>query len=80
MTAGIDFALTVAAEIAGRRAAEAIQLMLEYAPAPPFDAGDPRTAPPEVLEAVMGRGGGVAAGAAGGGGGGPAGRLAAMSP
>ena len=55
VTAGIDFALVIAAEIAGRRAAEAIQLMLEYAPAPPFDAGDPRTAPPEVLEAVMGR-------------------------
>jgi cyclohexyl-isocyanide hydratase len=53
VTAGIDFALTVAAEIAGRQTAEAIQLMLEYAPAPPFDAGDPRTAPPEVLEAVM---------------------------
>jgi cyclohexyl-isocyanide hydratase len=53
VTAGIDFALTVAAEIAGRPAAEAIQLMIEYAPAPPFDAGDPRTAPPEVLEAVM---------------------------
>jgi len=55
VTAGIDFALTVAAEIAGRPTAEAIQLMLEYAPAPPFDAGDPRTAPPEVLEAVSGR-------------------------
>lgn len=55
VTAGIDFALTVAAEIAGRPAAEAIQLMIEYAPAPPFDAGDPRTAPPEVLEAVMAR-------------------------
>jgi putative intracellular protease/amidase len=55
VTAGIDFALTAAAEIAGRQTAEAIQLMLEYAPAPPFDAGDPHTAPPEVLEAVMGQ-------------------------
>lgn len=53
VTAGIDFALTVAAEIAGPEAAQAIQLMLEYDPAPPFDAGDPRTAPPEVLEAVL---------------------------
>jgi putative intracellular protease/amidase len=53
VTAGIDFALVVAAEIAGRPAAQAIQLMLEYAPAPPFDSGDPGTAPPEVLQAVM---------------------------
>jgi putative intracellular protease/amidase len=52
VTAGIDFALTVAAEIAGRPAAEAIQLMLEYDPAPPFRAGSPETAPPEVLAAV----------------------------
>lgn len=53
VTAGVDFALVVAEEIAGREAAEAIQLMIEYAPAPPFDAGDPGTAPPEVLEAVL---------------------------
>jgi putative intracellular protease/amidase len=53
VTAGIDFALTVAAELAGRPAAEAIQLMIEYDPAPPFAAGTPETAPPEVLAAVM---------------------------
>jgi putative intracellular protease/amidase len=55
VTAGVDFALVVAEEIAGRRTAEAIQLMLEYAPAPPFNAGDPETAPPEVLETVQAR-------------------------
>lgn len=49
ITAGIDFALTVAAELAGREAAETVQLMLEYAPAPPFDAGHPDTAPPAIV-------------------------------
>ncbi|MGH6989794.1 MAG: DJ-1/PfpI family protein [Stellaceae bacterium] len=52
VTAGIDFALTVAAEIAGAAEAQAIQLTIEYAPAPPFDAGRPETAPPDVLAAV----------------------------
>jgi transcriptional regulator GlxA family with amidase domain len=49
VTAGIDFALTLATELAGPETAQAIQLALEYAPAPPFDAGRPETAPPEVL-------------------------------
>jgi transcriptional regulator GlxA family with amidase domain len=53
VTAGIDFALAIAAEIAGLEAAQAIQLMIEYAPAPPFEAGDPESAPPEVLEQVL---------------------------
>jgi len=56
VTAGIDFALTVAAVLLGRPAAEAIQLMHEYAPAPPFDAGTPATAPADVLQAVRARG------------------------
>ena len=51
VTAGIDFALTVAAEIAGPMVAQTIQLLLEYAPAPPFNAGRPETASPEVLRA-----------------------------
>jgi cyclohexyl-isocyanide hydratase len=49
VTAGIDFALTVFAEIAGVEAAQEIQLAYEYAPAPPFDAGRPETAPVDVL-------------------------------
>jgi putative intracellular protease/amidase len=53
VTAGIDFALTLAAELAGEQVAKAIQLTLEYAPAPPFDSGRPETAPREVLEAVQ---------------------------
>lgn len=59
VTAGIDFALTLAEEIAGRETAELIQLYLEYAPAPPFNAGRPETAPPAVLtlgQALMRRG------------------------
>jgi len=52
VTAGIDFALTLAAEIAGNGFAQGLQLSLEYAPAPPFDAGRPETAPPEVLARV----------------------------
>jgi transcriptional regulator GlxA family with amidase domain len=52
VTAGIDFALTLAAEIAGEAFAQGLQLSLEYAPAPPFDAGRPETAPPDVLARV----------------------------
>jgi cyclohexyl-isocyanide hydratase len=49
VTAGIDFALTLASMLADRTTAEAIQLMLEYNPAPPFNAGSPDSAPPQVL-------------------------------
>jgi putative intracellular protease/amidase len=49
VTAGIDFALTLVAEIAGAEVAQSIQLQIEYAPAPPFDAGTPETAPPAIL-------------------------------
>ena len=45
VTAGIDMALTLTAELLDREQAEAIQLFLEYAPAPPFAAGSPETAP-----------------------------------
>jgi cyclohexyl-isocyanide hydratase len=55
VTAGIDFALTVVAEIAGPETAQAIQLQIEYAPAPPFDAGAPETAPPAILARVRER-------------------------
>jgi cyclohexyl-isocyanide hydratase len=55
VTAGIDFALVVAAELAGEDLAQAIQLGIEYAPAPPFNSGRPETAPPAVLAAVQHR-------------------------
>lgn len=53
VTAGIDFALTLIAEFAGRGVAEAIELSLEYAPLPPFNAGSPETAPPTVTRTVL---------------------------
>jgi cyclohexyl-isocyanide hydratase len=55
VTAGIDFGLAVVAELVGREQAEAIQLGLEYAPAPPFGAGTPEEAPAAVLAAVKER-------------------------
>ena len=45
VTSGIDFGLTVVAEIAGESTAKRIQLGMEYDPAPPFDAGHPDRAP-----------------------------------
>jgi cyclohexyl-isocyanide hydratase len=56
VTAGIDFALRVVAEVAGRAAAEAVQLGIEYDPHPPFDAGSPDRAPDAVREMVLQRG------------------------
>ena len=53
VTAGIDFALTLAAEIAGDDFAQGLQLALEYAPAPPFNAGRPETAPAHVLAVIQ---------------------------
>jgi len=49
VTAGIDFALALAAELAGIEAAKTIQLALEYDPQPPFDAGSPQGAGPEIV-------------------------------
>ncbi|WP_421853444.1 DJ-1/PfpI family protein [Novosphingobium sp.] len=55
VTAGIDFALAVLAELGGPELAQLLQLGLEYAPAPPFDAGTPATAPAAVLAAYNAR-------------------------
>ncbi len=55
VTAGIDFALVLIAELAGPQMAQAVQLGLEYAPAPPFESGRPETAPAEVLGFVKAR-------------------------
>jgi len=54
ITSGIDFALTVVAELAGAATAQAIQLQMEYDPAPPYDAGSPKSAPADVVDAVRG--------------------------
>ncbi len=55
VTAGIDFALVLLEELAGRDHAEGVQLGLEYAPAPPFNSGRPELARPEVLTQVKAR-------------------------
>jgi transcriptional regulator GlxA family with amidase domain len=55
VTAGIDIALSIVADLAGEDVAKMIQLMIEYAPAPPFDAGRPETAPAETVRAVKDR-------------------------
>jgi len=54
VTAGIDGALRVAAMLRGDEVAETIQLYMQYAPEPPFNAGSPETAPPAVVAAVRG--------------------------
>jgi cyclohexyl-isocyanide hydratase len=50
VTAGIDGALRVAAELRGDEAAQTIQLYMVYAPEPPFNSGTPETAPAAILE------------------------------
>ncbi|KQR74208.1 dimethylglycine dehydrogenase [Burkholderia sp. Leaf177] len=55
VTAGIDFALTLLTDLIGETEAQAIQLQLEYAPAPPFDSGTPDTAPKAVTDLVWNR-------------------------
>lgn len=55
VTAGIDFALVLLEELAGRDFAESMQLGLEYAPAPPFNSGRPELARPEILATMKAR-------------------------
>jgi cyclohexyl-isocyanide hydratase len=50
VTAGIDGALRLAAELRGDAVAQAIQLDMAYAPEPPFNSGTPERAPPAILE------------------------------
>ena len=52
VTAGIDGALRVAADLRSIEVAQAIQLSIAYAPEPPFSSGTPESAPPAVLERV----------------------------
>lgn len=49
VTAGIDFGLALAAELAGEAFAKALQLAFEYDPQPPFDCGSPEGAGPELV-------------------------------
>ncbi|MGW7414470.1 DJ-1/PfpI family protein [Streptomyces sp. NPDC054863] len=50
VSAGIDMGLTLVGEIAGERAAQTIQLLTEYDPQPPYDAGSPEKAPADLVE------------------------------
>ena len=52
VTAGLDFGLSMVAELRGRTYAECCQLMGEYNPDPPFHAGSTKTAPAEVKTAL----------------------------
>lgn len=54
VTAGLDFAFVMVAELAGEAFAKTLQLSLEYAPAPPFQSGRPELASPEILAAARG--------------------------
>jgi cyclohexyl-isocyanide hydratase len=55
VTAGIDFALRLTAELCGEPLARAIQLGLEYDPEPPFDSGTPERATAELRQIVLDR-------------------------
>jgi transcriptional regulator GlxA family with amidase domain len=55
VSAGIDMALHLVGLEAGPEAAQAVQLAIEYDPHPPFDAGSPDKAPPEIVARVSGR-------------------------
>ncbi len=55
VTSGIDFSLSLAAELAGNDVAQSIQLTIEYDPDPPFDAGHPDRAPATLKAGLSGR-------------------------
>jgi cyclohexyl-isocyanide hydratase len=55
VTAGADFALILISELRGADAAQCVQLALEYAPAPPFNAGNAETAPERIRDMVTGQ-------------------------
>lgn len=55
VTAGIDMALSVLAEVAGAELAQTVQLGIEYAPQPPFECGRPELARTELIAAVRAR-------------------------
>ena len=52
VSSGIDMGLVLARNVAGEETAQAIQLMIEYDPEPPLDAGSPRKAPLEIVEKI----------------------------
>ena len=55
VSAGIDMGLTLAGRVAGDETAQAIQLMIEYDPQPPYDAGSPDRAPAAIVSRLRAR-------------------------
>jgi cyclohexyl-isocyanide hydratase len=55
VTAGIDMALVLMAEIVGADYAQTVQLAIEYAPAPPYESGRPEQARPQIVAAARSR-------------------------
>jgi cyclohexyl-isocyanide hydratase len=53
ITAGIDFGLELLAKLRGDDAAQLMQLVMEYDPAPPFNSGTPKTADPAIVQEAM---------------------------
>jgi transcriptional regulator GlxA family with amidase domain len=54
VTAGIDFGLALVGQLRDREYAEGVQLLAEYAPEPPYDAGTPQRAPANVRAMMEG--------------------------
>ena len=55
VSSGIDMGLTLAGRISGDQVAQSIQLMIEYDPQPPYDAGSPDRAPAEITNSLRAR-------------------------
>ncbi len=55
VSSGIDMGLALAGRLAGDKTAQAIQLMIEYDPQPPYDAGSPDRAPAELVDGMRAR-------------------------
>ncbi|MFJ4776989.1 DJ-1/PfpI family protein [Streptomyces sp. NPDC088762] len=55
VSSGIDMGLTLLGRIAGDRVAQSVQLLTEYDPQPPYDAGSPDTAPADLVEEWRGK-------------------------
>lgn len=54
VTAGLDFALSLVAQLRDEKYAQGVQLLAQYAPDPPFHAGEPETAPKDVTRMIDG--------------------------
>lgn len=52
VTAGMDFGLTMIAELLGEKIAKTVQLQMQYDPAPPYDCGTPEKAPTNLVQDI----------------------------